>query len=101
MYKKILIATDGSPLAGKAVEHGLALAKELKSEVVAVTVKEPLFAPLDGSELGGAYAIESYESDCKKSAEKVLEKVAAKAHELDVPCTTVYIRDQGPSEGII
>ena len=38
MYKKILIATDGSELAGRAVAHGLKLAKELKVPVVVVTV---------------------------------------------------------------
>ena len=27
MYKRILIATDGSPLSDKAVEHGLSLAR--------------------------------------------------------------------------
>ena len=29
MYTKILIPTDGSELAGKAVQHGLALAKRI------------------------------------------------------------------------
>ena len=38
IYKKILIATDGSELAGRAVAHGLTLAKELKAPVVVVTV---------------------------------------------------------------
>ena len=33
MYKQILIATDGSELAGRAVAHGLALAKEVKAPV--------------------------------------------------------------------
>ena len=34
IYKKILIATDGSELASRAVAHGLKLAKELKVPVV-------------------------------------------------------------------
>ena len=38
MYQKILIATDGSELAGRAVAHGLKLAKELNVPVVVVTV---------------------------------------------------------------
>ncbi len=37
MYKHILIATDGSDLAGKALEHGLSLAKALASQVTVVT----------------------------------------------------------------
>ena len=33
MYKHILIATDGSDLAGKAVVQGLSLAKALAAQV--------------------------------------------------------------------
>jgi nucleotide-binding universal stress UspA family protein len=41
MYKHILIATDSSQLAGKAVEAGLALRKRLGTKVTAVTAIEP------------------------------------------------------------
>jgi nucleotide-binding universal stress UspA family protein len=41
MYKHILIATDGSELATKALEHGLALAKRDNARVTVVTVTEP------------------------------------------------------------
>jgi nucleotide-binding universal stress UspA family protein len=41
MYKHILIATDGSELAGKGVEAGLALGKRLGTKVTAVTAIEP------------------------------------------------------------
>ena len=37
MYKHILIATDGSELAWKAVTHGLDLAKSLDAKVTIVT----------------------------------------------------------------
>jgi nucleotide-binding universal stress UspA family protein len=36
MYKHLLIATDGSSASGKAVAHGLALAKTLAAKVTAV-----------------------------------------------------------------
>ncbi|TIW76843.1 MAG: universal stress protein, partial [Mesorhizobium sp.] len=38
MYKKILIATDGSELAQKGVAHGLELAKGLGATVAFATV---------------------------------------------------------------
>src|SRR5262245_61593376 len=41
MYKHILIATDGSELAEKAVSAGLALAKEFNANITAITVTEP------------------------------------------------------------
>ena len=42
MYRHILIATDGSELAGKGLEHGLALARPLNATVTVLTVSEPL-----------------------------------------------------------
>ncbi len=41
MYTNILIPTDGSQLAGKAVEHGIALAKQIGAKVTALTVLLP------------------------------------------------------------
>jgi nucleotide-binding universal stress UspA family protein len=42
MYKHILIATDGSDLARKGLEHGLGLAKLLNAKVSVLAVSEPL-----------------------------------------------------------
>ena len=41
MFKHILIATDGSELADKAVAQGLALADALNAKATAATVTEP------------------------------------------------------------
>ena len=41
MYANILIATDGSELAGKAVEHGVAFAKAIGARIVVLTVVAP------------------------------------------------------------
>ncbi|MGA2923213.1 MAG: universal stress protein [Candidatus Sulfotelmatobacter sp.] len=41
MYKNILIPTDGSELAGKAVKHGTNLAKYLGAKVTLLTVTTP------------------------------------------------------------
>ena len=41
MYNNILIATDGSELAGKAVQHGIALAKRIGSKTTVLTVLPP------------------------------------------------------------
>nr|MCU0856676.1 universal stress protein [Paracoccaceae bacterium] len=63
MYKKILIATDGSELAGNAVEQGLALAKALGARVVLVSVTE-MWSALEMSRQAARdalHAIETYE----------------------------------------
>ena len=41
MFKNILIPTDGSDLAAKAVEQGVLFAKEIGAKVTAMTVTEP------------------------------------------------------------
>ena len=41
MYTNILIPTDGSELAGKAIRHGIALAKRIGAKVAALTVMPP------------------------------------------------------------
>ena len=41
MYKSILIPTDGSELAAKAVQHGMAFAKEIGAKITVLTVTVP------------------------------------------------------------
>lgn len=41
MYKNILIPTDGSELAGKAVQHGMGLAKAIGAKITVLTVLTP------------------------------------------------------------
>ena len=42
MFGNILIPTDGSDLAAKAVEQGILFAKEIGAKITAMTVTEPL-----------------------------------------------------------
>lgn len=42
MYKRILIPVDGSPTGQKALQHGLALAKEQNAKVILAYVVEQL-----------------------------------------------------------
>jgi nucleotide-binding universal stress UspA family protein len=41
MYTDILIPTDGSELAGKAVQHGIAFAKRIGAKATVLTVLPP------------------------------------------------------------
>ena len=41
MYTNILIPTDGSELAEKAVQHGIALAKRIGAKITVLTVLPP------------------------------------------------------------
>lgn len=100
MYQHLLIATDGSELAQKAVTEGLALAKELKAAVTAVTVTEPLMSMYAGE---GAIAlpIEDLESAARASAEEILAGVSLASKQSGVQCVAMHVKGQFPAEGIV
>jgi nucleotide-binding universal stress UspA family protein len=99
MYKHILIATDGSELAGKAVATGLALAKALGAKVTAINATEPWTAMVTG-EAALAFPVEEYEKSSAENAAKILSEVTASAKKQGVACDTVHVMDF-PAEAII
>jgi nucleotide-binding universal stress UspA family protein len=100
MYKHILIATDGSELATKAVVVGLTLAKQLSSRVTAVTVTEPWTAMMTPEQALGI-PTNAYEKAAVETASRVLASVVELARKSDVACATVHAKDQHPAEGIL
>jgi nucleotide-binding universal stress UspA family protein len=74
MYKRILIATDGSDLAQRAVTHGLALAKHVGAEVLFLTATEMWSAieMTENAQHGKPHPIEDYEGKSAKWANKIL-----------------------------
>ena len=100
MYKHILIASDGSELAGKAVADALALAKALDARVTAVTVTD-IFPTGPYSSIPLPSMIDRYEAAAVEAASKILSLVSEAASKLAVACETMHIKDQAPAEGII
>jgi len=103
MYQHILIATDGSELAGKAVNHGMALAKRLNIPVTAVTVTEP-WSVLEVGRMarqGNQNPIAQFEDMATAAATSILDKVKQVASSQGVTCDVVHVQDQHPAEGII
>ena len=81
MYKHILIATDGSELAEKAVKTGLSLAKTLGAKATAVTVSEPWTAFVTGEAMIG-FPFDEYEKSAAEGAAKILALVSSDAKQL-------------------
>ena len=103
IYKKILIATDGSELANRAVAHGLKLAKELKVPVVVVTVT-PMWSALEiahEARLTKANPIESYQGSAAAWAERILNEADQQAKAVGVSLELVHVPESAPAEGII
>jgi nucleotide-binding universal stress UspA family protein len=102
MYRHILIPTDGSELAERAVTHGLSLAKFLGAKVTVITVDERLGAWLSFAESGVTEAFAPYYTEqIKKHVASVLDRVANAAKQAGVPCDTVQVEDVRPYEAII
>ena len=100
MYKHILIATDGSDLAGKAVAAGFGLARQLGAQVTVVTVTEPWTALVAGDAALG-FPLDEYEKSANESAGRILSGVGKLARKADINCATVHVKDQYPAEGIL
>jgi nucleotide-binding universal stress UspA family protein len=88
MYRNILIPTDGSELAEKAVGHGISLAKPIGARVTAVTVTEP-FPRLEASNYSES-AHADYRKATNADAAKALAAVSAAAAAAGVACETLH-----------
>lgn len=102
MYKHILIATDGSELAGRALAHDLALAKELKATVTLVTVTQP-WAAMDmahDARQGHPDPIHQFENMAAASAKAILDAAAQKANIAGIACGLVTCRISIPPRAL-
>jgi nucleotide-binding universal stress UspA family protein len=100
MYKKILIATDGSSLASRAVEHGTNLARSLGAAVILLTVTERfhVFA-LEADQVEETRS--SFRAHMRTLAERTLSESSDMAHNLGVEATTLHVEDDAPYQAII
>jgi nucleotide-binding universal stress UspA family protein len=98
MYSNILIPTDGSELAGKAVQHGIALAKRLGAKVTGLTVLPPfhMFTTEYADARGQADS-----AGLQEHAEKTLGAVAHAAEAAGVACEMVRVEHEHTYQAII
>lgn len=94
MYKHILIATDGSGLAQKGVQHGLGLAKENTSKVTVVIVT-PSY-PLQSTA-----RIKAWSDAMCEHAEEALQSVRTATQKYDLKIATHRIINDSPAEAIV
>lgn len=105
MYANILLSTDGSDVARKGVEHGIALAKALNAKATIVTVTEPL--PID---YGGGFDsgwvpsqedIDSFDAACKQRADRVLDQARAMADRSGLSVELLHVPNAHPATAIV
>ena len=105
MYASILLSTDGSDVARKGVEHGIALAKALNAKATVMTVTEPLPVDYGGGHAGGwipsKEEFDHYEAACEQSAGKVLDEAQAIAEQVGISAELLHVPDAYPATAIV
>ena len=102
MFKRILIATDGSTLSRKAVATGIALASLHGAELVALTVV-PRYpkAYFDGAMVFAPEDIARIEKQWSAAAEETLAAVATRAKTAGVKVKTAAVSSDLVAESIV
>lgn len=93
--KTIVVATDGSAAAGKAVDVAAARARQEQARLVIINVSEP-FCPLGVTELD----VGVFDDAMKKESAAILAAALAQAQAAGANASTVH-EIGAPAEGIV
>jgi len=100
MFKKILVATDGSVHSEKAVLAAIDLARQTGGKLFAISVSEPYpFPPISESPYSGGSA--AYERHSLALAQEHAAKAAELAADSQVSCETVVVSGISPHDEIL
>jgi nucleotide-binding universal stress UspA family protein len=100
MYTNILIPTDGSELAGKAVEHGIDLAERIGAKVTVLTVLPPFHTFTTDTQMIEDTPVQ-YKARMQKQAANTLGAVTHAAQAAGVACEAVQVEHEHPYRAII
>ena len=100
MYRRLLIATDGSQLSEKAVSTGVELAGQLGAAITVIHVSEP-WATDCPPELTKEPFWVQYDAACAAQAAIVLDAAARKASDAGVACTVRHLPNRYVADGIL
>lgn len=101
MYQHLLISTDGSEVAQKGVDEGLALAKAFGAEVTIVAVAESQLPYVAAGGDVRAFAYHEYATAQKELTGKVLAAAGDKARAVGVPADTVCLENVSAAMAIV
>jgi nucleotide-binding universal stress UspA family protein len=102
MYKHILIPTDGSALAEKAVAAGIEFAREARAKVTLFTAVPEYQVPTTGELMTRrAPSLAAYEQLAEQNAGATLAGAAAQARAAGVEYDTDYALDNRPYHAIV
>jgi nucleotide-binding universal stress UspA family protein len=102
MFKHILIPTDGSRTAAKAITAGVKLAKEMGARVTGFYAQEPLPMHIHGEGyIADKELVAEFEKRAGEFAAKCIAEVGDAAKAAGVPFEGVVVKSQSPHKAIV
>ena len=104
MFKRILVPTDGSGLARKAIREAVELALGLGASIAGVYVAAPFVRSVyteGGARYSAAVNAAAYKKLVEASAKQALRAIERAARTANVPCRTRLVMDTQPWRGIL
>jgi nucleotide-binding universal stress UspA family protein len=102
MFKHILIPTDGSRTAAKAITAGIKLAKEMGARVTGFYAQEPLPMHIHGEGyIADKELVAEFEKRAGEFAARCIAEVGDAAKAAGVPFEGVVVKSQSPHKAIV
>jgi nucleotide-binding universal stress UspA family protein len=102
MYKRIMVATDGSHLSQKAVLSAIEMALQFKAELLAVNViPHYIQAYFEGSFAVSEVDSQKMEEQWAHAAQKILDKVVQQAKDKGVDAQTAVVKSDDIAQGVV
>ena len=102
MYKRIMLATDGSHLSQKAVLSAIEMALQFKAELMAVNViPHYIQTYFEGSFAVSDVDSQKIEAQWAQAAQKILDKVVHQAKEKGVEAQTAVVKSDDFAQGLM
>lgn len=104
MFKKILVATDGSDLAGKALDAALDLARTNGATVLVLTATDPVTTSMGTGgfgTIGAGPLLERLDEGYAAQAKAILEGARSQAARFGIGVDTLHVPHQRPADAII
>ena len=104
MFKRILVATDGSELSRNAIATGVELAKLTQATIVGVHARPPMGVVLRYGEASIMVPPETeaaYKERMKAVSGKYLAEIEAAARKSDVRFVGIEVEDASPADAIL
>ena len=103
MFKRILIATDGSELSRNAIAAGVELAGVASASIVGLHARAPIAGMMygEGSIVIPAEAQAALRERSKAASRTCLAEIETAARKADVPFEAVDVEDESPADAIL